>query len=82
MADQLGGPLAKERMERASREMGMALVAVGVVIALFCGLAEVLGIGGGSFGWKQLVGVIAGCLVAIVGLFIVFSQSSASEPNR
>jgi len=60
----------------------MALIAVGVVVALFCGLAEVIGIGGGSFGWKQLVGVIAGCLVAIAGLFIVFGpSSSAGEPN-
>jgi hypothetical protein len=60
----------------------MALVAVGVLVALFCGLAEVLGIGGGSFGWKQLVGVIAGCLVAIAGLFIVLApSSSAGKPN-
>jgi hypothetical protein len=63
--------------------LGIALIAVGVLIALFCGLAEVLGIGGGSFGWKQLVGVIAGCIVAIVGLFIVFRpSSSAGEPNH
>ena len=53
----------------------MALIAVGVVVALFCGLAEEVGIGGGSFGWKQLVGVIAGCLVALAGLFIAFAPS-------
>jgi hypothetical protein len=67
-------------MERPSREIGIACIAIGVVVALFCGFAETLGIGGGSFGWKQLVGVIAGCLLAAYGLFVVFSPP-AREPN-
>jgi hypothetical protein len=63
-----------ERM-RPSRE-GIALVAIGVVVALFSGLAEVFGIGEGSFGWKQVVGVVVGCVIAAAGLFIVAGRSS------
>ncbi len=59
-----------------SKTLGVACVAVGIAVALFCGLAETFGIGGGTFGWKQIVGVGIGCVIALAGLAILFGQSS------
>ena len=64
-----------EASQRPSSQLGIALVAGGVLVALICGLAEVFGIGGGSFGWKQVVGVVIGCVVALVGVIIVVSSN-------
>jgi uncharacterized membrane protein (DUF441 family) len=61
---------------RLSREWGIACIAIGVALALISGLAETVGIGGGTFGWKQVVGVVVGCVIALIGLFIVFGPSS------
>jgi hypothetical protein len=66
-----------------SRQMGYLLVVGGVIFALFCGFAEQLGIGEGSFGWKQLVGIIVGALIALVGLFMVGrAQSESAGPQE
>ena len=67
-----------EGTRRPSKQIGLACIAIGVVIALFCAFAETLGIGGGTFGWKQVVGVVVGCLIALAGLFIVFGPSSGA----
>jgi hypothetical protein len=58
--------------------VGIACIAVGVAVALFCGLAETVGIGGGTFGWKQIVGVVVGCAIALAGLTVVLGSSSRS----
>ena len=68
-----------EEKEWPSREMGVAFIVVGVVLALISGLAESVGIGGGTFGWKQMVGVAVGCLIAAFGLFVVFHLSRATN---
>ncbi len=65
-----------EETRRPSRQVGLACIGIGVVIALVCGLAETFGIGGGTFGWKQMVGVGVGCVIALAGLFIVYGPSS------
>ena len=44
---------------------------MGVAIALVSGLAEVAGVGGGTFGWKQVVGVAVGVAIALAGLYVV-----------
>ena len=67
---------------RPSRQLGFVCIAVGVLIALFCAFAETLGIGGGTFGWKQVVGVVVGCLIALAGLFIVFGPSSGVPDSQ
>ena len=71
-----------EAIKRPSRNLGIACTVVGVVLALFCGFAETLGIGGGSFGWKQVVGVVVGCIVTLVGLAIVFGLSSTPPDEQ
>jgi hypothetical protein len=63
-----------------SRQVGFAVLAVGVVIALVSGLAEVVGIGGGTFGWKQVVGVVVGVVIALAGLYMVSRSSVGSSP--
>jgi uncharacterized membrane protein (DUF441 family) len=62
-----------------SREMGVALLVIGVAAALFCGFAEMIGVGGGTFGWKQIVGVVVGVLVALAGLAIVLRARTATQ---
>ncbi len=48
---------------------GIFLIVVGLAALLISALADPIGIGGQSgFGWKQVVGVIVGGIVAIVGL--------------
>ena len=52
-----------------SRGLGIVLLIVGVVIALVCALADSIGLGGyPGFGWKQIVGVIVGVVIAVWGL--------------
>ncbi len=49
--------------------MGVVLLVVGIAILVGAAAADPLGIGGAAgFGWKQMVGVSAGVLVAAVGL--------------
>ena len=62
-----------------SREVGVACIVAGVMLALISGLAETVGIGGGTFGWKQMVGVAVGCLIAALGLFVVFRLARATD---
>ena len=62
-----------------SREVGFVVLAVGLVIALASGLAEVVGVGGGTFGWKQMVGVAVGVVIAIAGLYIVGRSSPGAS---
>lgn len=55
--------------------LGGLLLVLGVVAIILSALADPLGLGsGGGFGWKQIVGVIVGGLVLIVGA-IVFSRA-------
>jgi hypothetical protein len=52
--------------------LGWLLVAVGVVVLAASALADPLGIGEGSgVGWKQVVGVVVGALVAAWGAVVL-----------
>ena len=64
-----------EDTQLPSRQVGFVVLTVGLVIALASGLAEVVGVGGGSFGWKQMVGVGVGVVVALAGLYVVGRSS-------
>jgi hypothetical protein len=57
---------------------GLLLVVLGIVLALVSGLASTLGIGAGGFGWKQIVGVVVGAALALMGAGLVaFGLTSA-----
>ena len=55
-----------------STRMGWLLVGVGVVVLALSALADPIGIGEGSgIGWKQVVGVVVGALVAGWGAVVL-----------
>ena len=59
---------------------------VGVAAALLGALANPLGIGNAGFGWKQVVLLVAGIVLAVVGAAVVMrapspDAASASEPG-
>jgi NADH:ubiquinone oxidoreductase subunit 6 (subunit J) len=63
------------------RQIGMVVVLVGVVAALFAALADPLGIGGAedTFGWKQGLLLAVGILLVIAGgVMVVRSPSSGT----
>ena len=53
----------------ARRQLGVLLGAVGIVAVLVAVLADPLGIGGAedAFGWKQVVLLAAGVVLAVAG---------------
>lgn len=54
----------------AARSRSVALVVIGVALASLSVLADVLGVGADpDFGWKQIVGAVAGIVVAGVGVW-------------
>jgi hypothetical protein len=64
---------SKEAEEAAmKRWMGIALIVVGILLALVAALADVIGLGQdvGAFGWRQLTGTIVGLVIFIAGLAI------------
>lgn len=49
--------------------IGAILLVVGVLLLLVSAAADSIGLGGApGFGWKQLVGVVVGLVVAATGL--------------
>jgi hypothetical protein len=69
-----------DRLKRPSRAIGFGCIAIGAALALISGLAETVGIGGGTFGPKQIAGVAVGCVIALAGVTIVVGPSSR-PPN-
>jgi uncharacterized membrane protein len=63
------------------KSIGPIAIAIGVIIVLLAALADPIGIGAedSGFGWKQVVGVIVGALVAIAGIAI--NMRSRGEPR-
>lgn len=49
--------------------MNMALIVLvlGILLVLVSLLADVLGIGSGGMGWRQITGAVVGVVVAIIG---------------
>ncbi len=55
----------------SQRSIGFVLIGVGVLVLVVSGFADALGIGGvPGFGWKQILGSVAGLLVAVVGVWL------------
>ena len=54
------------------KTIGIALLAVGVVLLIGSLAADVLG-GASGFGYKQIIGAVAGVIVAVVG-FVLYSR--------
>ena len=55
--------------------LGMLLLVVGILLLGLSLTADLLGLGQSTvFGYKQIIGAIAGVIVAGVGYFIAFRQ--------
>ena len=58
-------------MQMNKKNLGIALLVVGVVVLLLSLIADMIGIGGApGFGTKQILGTITGVVVAAVGFFL------------
>lgn len=56
------------------KNLGIALMVIGVIVLLVSLFADSLGIGGvPGFGYKQIAGAVVGVIVAIVG-YVLFSR--------
>jgi hypothetical protein len=56
------------------KTLGIILIAVGVVLLIGSLAADAIGIGGfAGFGYQQIIGTVAGIIVAIVG-FVMYSR--------
>jgi hypothetical protein len=54
----------------AVRSRSVALVVIGVALALISVLADMVGVGSGlGFGWKQIVGTALGVVIAGAGVW-------------
>jgi hypothetical protein len=64
------------------RVLGWALAVVGVVFVLVSAFADQLGLGteDTGVGWKQIVGIVAGVVIAGVGL-LTARRAGASEAS-
>lgn len=61
----------------SGRQLAYALILVGVVVALVSLLADPLGIGADDgFGTYQIVGLVAGLVVAAIGLYLAYFRRS------
>ena len=59
---------------------GIFLIVVGLAVLLISAFADPVGIGGQpGFGWKQVVGVIIGGILMIVGLTQATRKASEAE---
>jgi len=57
-----------------NKTIGIALLAVGVVVLIVSLAADVVGIGeAGAFGYKQIIGAVVGVAAAVVG-FVLYSK--------
>ena len=66
-----------------STRMGWLLVGVGVVVLALSALADPIGIGeGGGMGWKQVVGIVVGALVALWGAVVLRRAALRTSETR
>jgi len=56
------------------KTIGITLLAIGVVLLIGSLAADVIGVGGAAgFGYKQIIGAVAGAILAVVG-FVLYSR--------
>ena len=60
------------------RVLGIILLGVGIVVAILAIGADTIGLGQAAhIGYKQILGAIAGALVAMVGIFFILQRQTA-----
>jgi hypothetical protein len=64
----------------AKKSIGTLLLVVGIIALILFAIADIIGIGQNpSFGRAQIVGVIIGAVVAVVGLFLLRKKQTAID---
>ena len=66
----------------AVRQAGLLLVVVGVVAVLLALLADPLGIGAGGFGWVQVLVLVVGLVLVVVGAVLPSRVPSSRAEDR
>ena len=57
-----------------NKTIGVVLLVAGVVLLIISLAADAIGLGeAGAFGYKQIIGAVAGVIVAVVG-FVLYSR--------
>jgi hypothetical protein len=65
-------------MKMGGKTAGIVLLVVGIVVLLLSLLADSIGIGVNPiFGRNQIIGTIAGAIVAVVGLVLTLRKKSS-----
>jgi hypothetical protein len=61
------------------KTIGIALVAIGVLVLAISLLADYIGLGSGpaEIGWKQLIGASVGLVVAVVGVVLALRKKKS-----
>ena len=61
---------------KPTRILGIVITIIGIIVIGICLLADVMGIGSskGVFGYKQIIGIIAGVIVAIAGIILIIKK--------
>jgi len=60
----------------SKRNIGLVVAGVGVVLLFLSAAADVIGLGADTsdgFGTRQMIGIIAGVLVVVVGLAVAYA---------
>jgi hypothetical protein len=60
----------------SKKAVGSVLVLVGVLLVIISVLADSIGIGVPGFGWKQLVGLVVGVVLAATGIVSLRSRKA------
>ena len=60
---------------KGSKIAGIVLLVLGLLIVLACVLADPIGLGNSpTFGYRQIIGTVAGVIVAAVGLILTLRK--------
>ncbi len=59
------------------KTLGIIVAVLGVALIVISALADVIGIGGGGFGFRQIAGVVVGAFAAGFGGLVAFRESSS-----
>jgi hypothetical protein len=60
----------------SKKAVGSVLVLVGVLLVIISVLADSIGIGVPGFGWKQLLGLVVGVVLAATGIVSLRSRNA------
>lgn len=61
----------------SSKRVGLVVALVGLIVLVVAAAADPLGVGGAAgFGWKQILGVVVGAVLAAIGVSRLRSPSA------